>query len=255
MKNLKTIMAGISALMLLMLGAVQPAMAQDDAKHMRMVSIIDLDPSQEKHWNAAWESIVAMAAESEYPYSEFVGSHRNQRFIITSLSNFADVDGMIAARNAVAEAQGDKFQEAIAAMDAAEITSQSFFSRHDPELSYYPEGDAPEAYAEIETYYYRAGKTDEMKAVIADFKALAAEVEAPNGFGVFWNNIGSEGSSVTIVSTGENAIDLAQESDVNNKLMGTQEEKMGEIFGRFLAISLSSETQHMTYKPEWSINQ
>ena len=262
MRYLKTILAGMAALMLVTLAAVQPVMAQDAAqdgaqdaaKNMRIVTTIELDPSQEKSWNKAWEDIVEMAGASGYPYEELVLQSRNTRWILTSIENYADIDAMLAARNAVYNANESRFKKALAKFDAATMTSHSFVTKFDPELSYIPEGSSPKPYAKIETYSYRAGKDDEMKAVLGDFKTLATELGKETAWYVYWNKIGSPGSSVTIVSTAANALEMAQNDAADDAKYGSREKDVEKIMDRFLAISLSPETETARVNPDWGMN-
>lgn len=208
MKNIKKSAVGVAALLVIAAGAVQPAMAQD-AKNMRMIERITVDPSKGMEWNEGWMGLNEMAEEGDYPYTEIVLTHRNNRWILTPIANFAELDDVMTTRDNFAKKHGDKFEDVFAKMQGAETDSHTFISRFDPELSYTPEGDALESYSQIETYWYRPGSGGEMSSIISNFKSIAKESGSPNGFDVYWNGLGQNGSSVTIVSTGENALDLA----------------------------------------------
>lgn len=242
------------ALTLASLGFSQPAFAQDAEKNMRFIEVITVDPSKGMEWNEGWMGLNKMVAEGDYPFTEVVLSHRNKRWILTPIENFAEMDAVIAARNVFAEKNGKKFEKAFGKMQGAEMDSHSFMARFDPELSYLPDGDSRENYSKVETYYYRATGGEEMKSLLSDMKDLVKSAGSPNGYGVYWNGLGTNGNSVTIVSTGENALDLAQEDMSDDKLMEAQKEEMDKLFDRFFKIALNSTTEFATLKPEMSMN-
>jgi len=253
MINFRKTAAAISVAAIALTGlASAPALADDGAKNMRMISVIDVNPAMAKEWGEAWTAVREIAIEKGYPHELHVATHRNRRWFINSIENFAGVDAIFASREEVNEKGGKKFEKALAKLQGAELSARTFFSRYDPELSYSPEGAAGGTSLEIDTFSYRIGKGAEMKALLEDYKQLVESKGIAYGYQVFWNGIGTEGNSVTFVSNGESQLALAQaNADFNATFEG--DEDLAAIFESFLQISLSSETEHATIKPEMSI--
>jgi hypothetical protein len=254
MKTILKTAAACAALTMASLSVAQPAFAQNAEKNMRYIEVITVDPSKGMEWNKGWMGLNELVEGGDYPYTEVVLTHRNKRWILTPIENYAEIDAVISTRIKFAEKHGEKFDKAYGKMLGAEMDSHSFIARFDPELSYLPEGDSPESYSKVETYHYRASGGDEMKSILTDFKAIAEDVGSPNGYGVYWNGLGTNGHSVTIVSTGENELDLAQEDAADDKLMEGRKEDMDKLFARFVQVAQNSTTEFATLKPEMSMN-
>lgn len=247
----KSVFAVVGALMLSIFSPA--AIAQDDEHAMSMISLFELDPSKGKQFDDAWMTIRDLAMSNGYEYTEYVGGWRNQRWIVTPLKNFADVDAVFAARDAVEEAGGKKFEKAIDNFVGAMTNSHTFFARDDSELSYWPEGYEPGPFMEIETFHYRYGTQDEMRAILAEYKALMEQKESPYGYQVSWDWIGAEGNSITFISYAEDAVALAEANAAIHE-MTKDDETFQALFDRFLKISTGSNTMYGVFNPEASIN-
>lgn len=247
----KSVFAVVGAFLLILFAPA--AVAQDDEYTMSMISLFEIDPSKEKQFEEAWTTIRETAMANGYEYTDYVGGRRNERWIVTPLRNFADVDALFAARDAVSEAGGSKFEKALANFIGAMTNSHSFFVRDDDELSYWPEGYEPGPFMEIDTVYYRYGARDEMRAVLADYKALMEEKESPYGYQVSWDWIGAEGNSFTIVTYAENELALAEAKAAQDAMLEGDEEAEA-LFERFLKVVTGSDTMHSVFNPDASIN-
>ncbi len=233
--------------------AVGAAWAEQHEPTMSMVSLFELDPSQEKSFDDAWMTIKETAEANDYPYSEFVGGHRNMRWIVTPISKFADVDAVFAARNAVDEAGGRKMEKALKAFNAALVDSRTFFVRYAPDLSYRTDADEGGPYMEIDTFHIRYGKRDEAEALLKDYKALMEEKNSPYSYSVSWDSIGTQGNAFTIVTYAKDAVAMAQRHAAENALV-EGDETAEEIFARFMEISTGSETMRGRHNADASIN-
>jgi|GEM_PF-4347709 len=233
--------------------AIGAAFADDHAPGMSMISMFEVDPAQEKSFDDAWMTIKKTAEANDYPYSEFAGGHRNMRWIVTPISNFADVDAVMAARGAVNNAGGKKMEKALAEFYGAMVNSRTFFVRDAPALSYRAEGDEGGTYMEIDTFHIRYGKRAEAEALLADYKALMEAKNSPYSYNVSWEDIGTEGNAFTIVSFAKDAVDMAQRNAAMNAML-EGDEAAEDIFARFLSISTGSETMNGRLRPEASIN-
>ncbi len=229
------------------------AHAQEDEHTMSMISLMTIEPSKEEQFSEAWSTIRETAMENGYSYTDYVGGWRNERWIVTPLKNFADVDALFAARDAVSEAGGRKFERALASFRESLTNSHTFFTKDDRQLSYWPETYEPGPYMEIDTFHYRYGKSDEMRAILADYKALVESKNSPYGYQVSWDWIGSEGNSVTFISYAADAVAMAQMNASINEMMDG-DETYENILERFLAISTGSQTMIGIFNPEASIN-
>jgi len=246
----KNVIAGVAASLMM----IPAAIAQDEGGGMSMISLIEVDPSKSDQYDDAWKTIRHIAMHNEYPYMEIVGGYRNQRWIVTPVKNFADVDAVFAARNAVSDAGGKKFEKALEKFTSAQTSSHTFFTTEDKELSYAPEGAAQGNYMEIDTIYYRYGARDKMRKALADYKALMEEKNSPYGYGVSWDGIGSIGNSVTIISMAENAVAHAEADTAINAMLEGDATWEG-ILADFLAINTGSETVRTSFNPEASMMQ
>lgn len=233
--------------------SIPAASAQDDERNLSMISLFDVDPSKEAQFDKAWATIRDIAMESGYEYTDYVGGWRNQRWIVTPLKNYADVDALMAARDAVGEAGGKKFEKALASFSGAMTNSHTFFSRDDNELSYWPNGAPTASYMEIDTYHYRYGEQDELRGLLAEYKALMEEKESPYGYQISWDGIGSEGNSFTVISYAADAVAMAEANAAVGAMLDG-DKKADSIFERFQKISTGSQTTHGTFNPEASIN-
>lgn len=249
MSYFKSLIAIVAATAL----SIPAAFAQDNAHTMNMVSLFDLDPAKEKQFDEAWSAIRDIALENGYEYTEFVGGYRNQRWIVTPLKNYADVDALMAARDAVGEAGGKKFDKALAKFYGAMTNSHAFFTHDDNELSYWPNGAPSGTFMEIDSYDFDYGATDEMRAILADWKALMEEKESPYGYQVSWDGIGAPGNSVTIITYADNAVAMAEANAAVNAMI-EGDKKAEALFARFLEINTGSETAYGHFNAEASMN-
>ncbi|WP_411817119.1 hypothetical protein [Hyphococcus sp. DH-69] len=230
------------------------SLGQDmEERKMNMVSLFEIDPSKEEQFKEAWKVIRDTAIANDYAYTDYVGSWRNMHWMVTPLKNFADVDALWAARNAVEEKGGRKFERAMDDFLGAMTNSHTFFTIDDADLSYWPEGAEAGSYMEIDTFYYDYGKKDEMRELLADYKALMAEKDLPYPYQVSWDSLGTEGNSVTIISYAEDAVALAQSDAAIAEAM--EGDEMAEsIFERYLSIATRSKTMRGKYHADISIN-
>ncbi len=233
--------------------AVGAALAEHHDPTMSMISVFELDPSQEKSFDDAWMTIKEVAEANDYPYSEFVGGHRNMRWIVTPISKFADVDAVFEARNAVDEAGGKKMEKALDAFNAALTDSHTFFVRYAPDLSYQTDADEGGPYMEIDTFHIRYGKRDKAETLLKEYKALMEEKNSPYSYSVSWDSLGTQGNSFTIVSYAQDAVAMAERDAAMNAMLDG-DKKAEDIFSRFLKISTGSETMHGRRNAEASIN-
>lgn len=248
MSLLKSIVAVIVAASF----AVTSVFAQDEPT-MSVVSLFEVTPSKEKQFDDAWMAIKEIAVENDYPYTEFVGGYRNERWIVTPIKNFADLDAVFEARNAISEAGGKKFDKAIAKFNDALMNSHTFFTKPDNELSYYPDGAPTGSFMEIDTFYYQYGKDKEMKEILAAYKALMEQKESPYAYQVNWDLIGSQGNSITIISYAESPVAMAETNAAMNAMLEGDDEA-SDLFARFLAISTGSNTMHSNFNMDATIN-
>jgi hypothetical protein len=232
--------------------AALPAVAQDE-KSMSMISVMQLDPTKAEQFDHAWEDIREIAMENGYPYAELAGGWRNERWILTPLQNYAEVDAVFAAREAVSDAGGKKYKKAIANFLEAMVDSITFFTESDPELSYAPDGAPQGNFMEIDTFHFRYGTDDKMKSILADYKALMAEKAVPYGYQVSWDGIGSQGNSVTIVTYAQDAVAMA-EANAAIEAMLDGDDDAEAIFERYTNIATGSETIHSKFNPDASMN-
>ena len=236
--------------------AVPQALAHDEdssaGKNMRMISVIKLKPTMEKDWANAWATMREIAEDNDYPHTEFVMSHRNTRWIITPIANFSEVDEVFKNRQALGKSA--RFEKAYGTFTKSMMNSSAFFTRHDPELSYNPEGHVMQAYFEIDSYQFKPEAEDKMRSVIADYKTFNEKHESPYGYDVYWNSVGSPGASVTVVSTAKNALEMAKNDAAGDEMMAKNEKEAGAIFARFLEIAMGSQTEYATFKPDMSMN-
>ncbi|NOX84174.1 MAG: hypothetical protein GXP06_14550 [Alphaproteobacteria bacterium] len=231
---------------------VLPAVAQDE-KSMSMISVMQLDPSKAKQFDDAWGNIREIAMENGYPYAELAGGWRNERWILTPIKNYAEVDAVFAAREAVSDAGGKKYKKAIANFVGAMVDSITFFTVGDPELSYTPDGAPQGNFMEIDTFRFRYGAEDEMKSILVDYKALMEGKAVPYGYQVSWDGIGSQGNSVTIVTYAQNAVAMA-EANAAIEAMLDGDDEADAIFERYTNIATGSETIHSLFDPDASMN-
>lgn len=232
---------------------VSAAFADDHEASMSMISLFETDPAKTEQFDDAWKVIQKAAHKHGYSYSDFVGGSRNERWIVTPLKNYADVDAVMAARQSVMEAGGRKVEKALESFYDAITNSHTFFTKDDPELSYWPDSNAPGPYMEIDTFHYRYGAQDEMRDLLADYKALSESKNVPYGYQVSWDTLGAEGNSVTLVSYAANPVAMAEQNAAINEMMD-DDEAFQAIFERFLAINTGSETMHTWFNPDASIN-
>lgn len=232
---------------------VSAALADGHEPSMSMVSMFEIDPAKTEQFDAAWAVIRQAAEESDYSYSDYVGGWRNQRWIATPLKNYADVDAVMAARKSVTDAGGRKLKRALDDFYGAMTDSHSFFTRDDHELSYEPEGAEGGPFMEIDTYYYRYGENEEMRDILAAYKALSESKGVPYQYHVNWDTLGAQGNSVTLISYAENAVAMAEQNAAIRAMMDG-DETYDALFARFMAISTGSDTMHTRYNPEASIN-
>ena len=249
MSILKTI-AGVTAGTAMCLSA---AMADDHAPTMSMISLMEIDPAKTEQFDEAWSTIREIATESDYPYTDHFGAWRNERWIATPLKNYADVDALIETRTKVETEGGRRFERALERFYDAMTNSHAFFIRYDDDLSYAAEGSDVGPFMEIDTYHYRYGADDEMRAILSGYKALMAAKNSPYGYDVSWDTIGSVGNSVTVVSYAENAVAMAERNAAIDAML-EGDEAAEALFERFLAISTGSDTMHSWYAPDASIN-
>ena len=233
--------------------ATSAVFAQDGPPSMSMISVFKVDPAKGKQFDDAWMTIREVAMENDYSYSEFAGGMRNERWIVTPINSYADVDAVMAARDALNEPGGKKMTKAYENFVGAMTESLTFFTHADYENSYQAEGDEGGSFMEIETYHFKYGKRAEMKSVFADYKALMAEKNAPYSYNVSWDGIGSSGSSVTVVTYAADAVAMAQRNAAMNELLDG-DKKAEALFARFLAIAADTETMHTRFNAEASIN-
>ncbi|MEM9619886.1 MAG: hypothetical protein AAF936_18175 [Pseudomonadota bacterium] len=224
-----------------------------DGPSMSMVTLLEVTPAKEQQFDSAWMTIKEIATENDYPYTEFVGGMRNERWIATPINSYADVDAVFAAREAVTEAGGKKYKKAIASFQDALMTSHTFFTQRDADLSYSPEGSEPGPFMEIDSFQYQYGADEEMESILADYKALMESKQSPYAYEVNWDGLGVEGNSITIISFAENAVAMAQANAAINEML-EGDEAAEALFARFLAISGGSETMHSVFNPEATIN-
>lgn len=231
---------------------IPAAFAQDADRSMSMISVFEVDPAKEKQFDDSWKAIRDIAIANGYPYTVYAGGYRNQRWIATPVRNFADVDAVYAARDAVFNAGGKKFEKALEKFISAQTSSHTFFATEDKELSYAPEGASEGNYMEIDTLYYRYGAQDKMRKVLADFKALMESKNSPYAYGVNWDGLGSIGNSVTIITTAASPVAMAK-ADVAVNAMLEGDEAWEGILAGFQAINTGSQTIHSNFNPEASI--
>lgn len=231
---------------------IPAAFAQDADRSMSMISLLEVDPAKSEQFDEAWKVIRETAMANGYPYMLYAGGYRNQRWIATPVKNFADVDALFAARDAVSDAGGKKFEKALEKFIAAQTSSHTFFATEDKELSYAPEGASEGNFMEIDTLYYRYGAQDKMRKVLADYKALMESKNSPYAYGVNWDGLGSIGNSVTIITTAESPVAMAQ-ADVAINAMLEGDEAWEGILADFLAINTGSQTIRSNFNPEASI--
>lgn len=232
---------------------ITSAFADGHEPTMSMVSLFEIDPAKTEQFDEAWSVIQKAAEESDYPYSDYVGGWRNQRWIATPLKNYADVDALMAARQSVMDAGGRKLKRALADFYDAMTNSHAFMTKDDHELSYTPDGAASGPFMEIDTFYYRYGQDDEMREILAAYKALSETKGVPYQYHVNWDTLGAQGNSVTLISYAENAVAMAEQNAAIRAMMD-EDSDYKALFARFTAISTGSETMHTMYNPEASIN-
>ena len=233
--------------------AVSVAWADGHAPTMSMVSLMEVDPAQEEAFDDAWMTIKETAEANDYPYTEFVGGSRNMRWIVTPIENFAAVDAVFAARDAVEEAGGRKMEKALDTFAGALTNSHTFFVRYADDLSYQTDQDAGGPYMEIDTFYYRYGKQDEIKALFADYKALMEELNAPYSYNVSWDSLGTEGNSLTVITYAEDKVAMA-ERDAAMEALLKDNKKAEALFARFRELATGSESMTGRMNMEASIN-
>lgn len=230
------------------------AHSQDaDDRKMSMITTFEIAPEKTAQFKSAWETIRDTAEANDYPYTDMVGSWRNTHWMVTPLKNFADVDSLMAARDAVEKAGGKAFTKAVDNFVGSMTNSHTFFVMNDSELSYWPEGAEAGPFMEIDTFHFEYGAKDEMRAILSEYKALMAEMESPYPYQVSWDSIGTEGNSVTIVSYSEDAVTLAQANAAMSEMMDGNK-KSEALFDRYQKISTGTETMYGKYNAEASIN-
>ena len=245
----KSICAAVAAFAL----CITAALADEQEASMSMVSLFEIDPAKTEQFDEAWKVIQKAAEESDYPYRDYVGGWRNQRWIATPLKNYADIDALMAARQSVMDAGGRKLERALADFYDAMTDSHAFMTKDDHDLSYEPDGAAGGPFMEIDTLYYRYGQQEEMREILAAYKALAEAKGVPYMYHVNWDMLGSQGNSVTLISYAENAVAMAEQNAAIRAMMDG-DSAYQDLFARFTAISTGSETIHTVYNPEASIN-
>ncbi|NNC38030.1 MAG: hypothetical protein EX271_07115 [Acidimicrobiales bacterium] len=254
MKKLKPIASIWAVLFLALASLAQPAFAGDGAKAKYLVEMIEVNPATGSEWNDGWENLNSLAEEGDYPFRETVLVGQGKRWIVTKVDDYAGLDKLMMARDKYAKKHGKKFDRAIAKMDGATSNSDSFISALDDELSYRPEGQTRGAYTKIETHYFRAGSHEKMAKVGADFKALAASLDSPTGWDVWWNGVGSPGSSVTLISWADSPLAMAQADANDQKLFATKQKEVDAIVKDFTDILVRTTTEYAMFKPEMSMN-
>lgn len=233
--------------------AVSSALADGHEPTISMVSIFDVKPAKEKQFDAAWMTIKEVAEANDYPYTEMAGGWRNMRWIVTPINSFADVDAVMAARNAVNEAGGRKFDKAFDKFNDALAKGHTFFTHWDKELSYTAEGDEGGPYMEIDSYFYAYGEKDEMTEILAAIKAMAEEKNSPYSYQVNWDGIGSPGNSFTIIKYAADAVAMAERNAAVAKMFEGDDDAQA-VFDRFAKIATGSQTMLSNFNAEASIN-
>ena len=219
---------------------------------LSMISEIHVDPAQEEQFDAAWKTIRDTAAENDYPYPTYAMKSRNKRWLITPMSNFADVDAVMAARKAVSDAGGKNFSKAEKTFNSAMMSVHTFFTRRDVDLSYRMDTMEGKSYIEVDTFYYKPGTKAEVKSLLAEYKEVMVEVDSPHGYEINWDGPGTKGPSFTIVTAVESPLALAERDAAMNKIFESND-KMASIFERFLKVGAGSETMTAWFDAEASM--
>ena len=233
--------------------AISSALADGHEPTISMVTIFDVKPAKEKQFDAAWADIKAIAEANEYPFTEMAGGWRNMRWIVTPLTKFADVDAVMAARMAVDEAGGKKFDKALAKFEGALTDAHTFFTHYDADLSYTAEGDQGGMYMKIDSFFYEFGKREEMTEILADMKALIAAKNSPYSYQVNWDGIGSPGNSFTVITYAANPVAMA-ERDAASWQMVEGDDDWDALMARFQSIATGSQTMPSNFNADASIN-
>ena len=148
-----------------------------DAPSRFLIEETALHPGKAKKFTEGWKTVLKHADKHDYPYNTFVSRSGPRISVATPLSDYADLDNMIAERNRIFEAGGSDFADAIKNMDAASYSSSSFVAIHQPEISNGPMMDEMDNYNmfEISTASVQPGKADQFKAILTTYKNRLGE--------------------------------------------------------------------------------
>lgn len=232
-----------------------PAHAQGNAPGYNMILEMEVNPAMSAEFDEAWKTIRDIAdADESYTYSDNLIVWRNMRWWVTPVKDYADAGAVEAARNAVLEAGGKKYQKAVAALEDAIVSRRTWLTKPEPELSFWPEGFEAGPFLKVDTFYFRPGALDEVRSIIAGYKALNGAKGSRLGYQISWSDLGADDANAfSIISYAADPVAMAEAEAADNALF-EGDATIEKLNSRWFAVVTHSETGIGWYKREGSVN-
>lgn len=202
MQHLKMVITGAFFLFAI-LGAI-PSAAQSPVtapKPLRLNLIVDVAPSAGEQFDKAWGVIQMAAVERDFPFYTIVNQWGDKRWFLSVIGDYADLAAIKAFQQKL-ESEGPADVAAAArTLRALSLSTSSFISRHDPTLSYAPEGSYSGPYHNIHQIAFAPGKREALAAALARRKAAFTSAKVKSASHILWQSMGAQPDSVVILTS------------------------------------------------------
>lgn len=191
---------------------------------------VDLRPGSERMFEEAWTVLRDRLIEQGYPFYTVVSSSGQRRHFVSVIRDAKALDAVSGYRDRLRASEDAAVQAALATLRDSVVAEETYLSRHDPILSYAPEGSYAGPYHRLQTLTFPASHRAQLEETFRALNAAWAVAEIPSAFHVIWHETEAEAlGEVTLLTSASTPREFA-EKDARVRAA------VGEAYRRFDAM-------------------
>ena len=197
---------------------------------------------------------VDLMTQGNLDVSAVLASQRNDGhyYYLIPLKNYADADKIYGAfSDAISKIGKDKWKDYVMRNNSSMETSKDYIVRRSDKYSYQPkeprlkEGDA--GFIHWIFFTYTIEKRQDVLDVIAEWKALYEKNNIPDGWAIWFPEVGFQNNMIALTEAAKSASDFYAEKDKNDKVL---KEEVNKLWKKLAANILTMEEQFGRPRPD-----